>query len=334
MHIKLAQVAIVRRPPAEHNAFMTSDQTSVHTVLGAGGVIARELTTELLAQGRRVRLASRRALPGPTGTESVTADLLDAALVDRAVAGSKVVYLVAGLRYDTETWRREWPRAMANTIEACLRHGARLAFFDNVYPYGRVQGPMTEDTPFNPCSRKGEVRAAIATTLLQSMHRDGLNALIARSADFYGPGATNSLVEMAVMARLRAGKTPQWVGAPGAVHTFTYTPDAGAALARLASEASAWGQTWHLPTSAEPMTGERLVRLACELAGRPDRLQVAPPWLLRVMGWFVPALRESQEMMYQFDHDYRFDSRRIEQAFGLQATGYREGLARSLASLG
>lgn len=310
---------------------MNTPTAALHTLLGAGGVIARELTAALQQQDQRVRLASRRALP-VAGTESIATDLLDAAAVDRAVAGSTVVYLVAGLRYDATVWQAEWPRVMAHTIEACLRHGARLAFFDNVYAYGRVTGPMTEDTPFNPCSRKGEVRAAIATTLLDAMRRDGLRALIARSADFYGPGATNSLVEAVLVSRLRAGKAPQWLGAPGAVHSFTYTPDAGAALARLGLEDTAFGQTWHLPTSAEAMTGERLVRLACELAGQPYRLQVPPAWLLRVMGWFVPVLRENAEMMYQFDHDYRFDSGKIARAFGLQPTAYRDGLARTLAS--
>jgi nucleoside-diphosphate-sugar epimerase len=305
---------------------------SRHTILGAGGVIARELTDALQAQGAHVRLASRRAQPAPAGAEHMLADLLDAGAVDRAVAGSDVVHLVAGLRYDTAVWQSEWPRVMAHAIEACLRHGARLAFFDNVYAYGQVDGPMTEDTPFNPCSRKGEVRAAIAATLLDAMRHRGLTALIARSADFYGPGATNSLIESVVVARLRTGKTPQWVGRPDAVHTFTYTPDAGAALARLTLEPTAWGQTWHLPTSAEAMTGDRLVRLANELAGRPHRVQVAPRWLLRAMGWFVPILRENDEMMYQFEHDYRFDSRKIERAFGLRATGYREGMQRTLAS--
>lgn len=305
-----------------------------HTILGAGGVIARELTDALVVQGAQVRLASRRVHLAPAGAEHVVTDLLDAGAVDRAVAGSDVVHLVAGLRYDAAVWQSEWPRVMAHTIDACLRHGARLAFFDNVYAYGQVDGPMTEDTPFNPCSRKGEVRAAIATTLLDAMRRDGLLALIARSADFYGPGASNSLIESVVVARLRAGKTPQWVGNPDAVHSFTYTPDAGAALARLAQEPTAWGQTWHLPTSPEAMTGERLVRLANELAGRPHRVQVAPRWLLRAMGWFVPILRENDEMMYQFEQDYRFDSRKIERAFGLRATGYREGLKRTLASAG
>jgi Domain of unknown function (DUF4160) len=41
------------------------------------------------------------------------------------------------------------------------------------------------------------------------------------------------------------------------------------------------------------MTGEQYVRIACELSGRPYRLQVPPRWMLSFLGVFVPVLRES-----------------------------------------
>ena len=78
------------------------------------------------------------------------------------------------------------------------------------------------------------------------------------------------------------------------------------------------------------MTGERFAALACELAGRPNRLQVAPRWMLRAMGLFVPELRENMEMMYQFEQDYRFETRKVEAAYGLRATDYRVGIAETL----
>jgi hypothetical protein len=78
------------------------------------------------------------------------------------VAGSSVAYLVAGLKYDHQVWAG----AVAARDAQCHRRPANgtapLVFFDNVYAYGRVEGVMTEETPYNPCSRKGEVRARIA----------------------------------------------------------------------------------------------------------------------------------------------------------------------------
>jgi len=86
----------------------------------------------------------------------VAADLSDLSQIVQAVSGSTVVHLLAGLKYDYREWVALWPRIMANTIEACKRAKAKLVFFDNVYMYGRVDGPMTEETPFRPCSKKGE----------------------------------------------------------------------------------------------------------------------------------------------------------------------------------
>jgi hypothetical protein len=71
------------------------------------------------------------------------------------------VHLVVGLKYEVGVWREMWPRIIANTIEACKRAQAKLLFFDNVYMYGRASGPMTEETRYAPCSKKGEIRARL-----------------------------------------------------------------------------------------------------------------------------------------------------------------------------
>jgi nucleoside-diphosphate-sugar epimerase len=305
----------------------------MNTILGANGVIAHELSRALVASSPEIRQVSRNPRKVNPADETVVADLLDAQATSNAVSGSEVVYLVAGLKYDTSVWQEQWPKVMRNVINACKHHGARLVFFDNVYSYGRVDGLMTEDTPFNPISKKGEVRAKIATMLLDEMRNGNIQAMIARAADFYGPNAVNSFPHATVFSRLKAGKAPQWIGNPNAIHTFTYTPDTGRALVALGRSTEAYGQTWHLPTTKEPLSGADFARLACELAKQPDKLQVAPRWLLRLMGIFVPVLRENGEMMYQFDYDYRFDSSKIESAFGLQATPYRQGISESLRSV-
>lgn len=304
----------------------------MHTILGANGIIARELSRALAEYTSDIRQVSRNPRKVNPTDETFVADLLDNQATANAVAGSEVVYLVAGLKYDISVWQEQWPRVMRNVIDACRKHGARLVFFDNVYAYGRVAGAMTEDTPFNPISKKGEVRAKIATMLLDEMRGDNLRAMIVRSADFYGPGAVQSFPHATVFERLRAGQAPQWIGNPNALHTFTFTPDAGHAIAALGKSSEAFGQTWHLPTTKEPLTGADFVRLACDLAGQPFKLQVAPRWMLKLMGIFMPVLRENEEMMYQFEYDYRFDSSKIESLFSLQPTPYTQGISESLGS--
>src|SRR5690349_9147452 len=143
------------------------------TVFGAGGAIANELVKELVRAEQPVRLVGRNPKAVAGVAETVTADLSDLSQTVAAVTNSTIVYLLVGLKYDAGVWRDLWPQIMQNTIEACKRAGAKLIFFDNVYMYGRVAGPMTETTPFNPCSKKGEIRARIATTLLQEMKTGG-----------------------------------------------------------------------------------------------------------------------------------------------------------------
>ncbi len=131
----------------------------MQTILGANGVIGRELSRYLPRYSDHVRQVSRSPKPVNRTDELFSPDLLDARATADAVSGSEITYLVAGLKYDHRVWEEQWPRIMRNAIDACKRHGSVLVFFDNVYAYGRVNGVMTEETPYNPSSRKGEVRA-------------------------------------------------------------------------------------------------------------------------------------------------------------------------------
>ncbi|MFN5169823.1 MAG: NAD-dependent epimerase/dehydratase family protein [Cyclobacteriaceae bacterium] len=302
----------------------------MHTILGANGIIGIETSRQLVRHTTRIRQVSRNPKKVNGTDELVSADLLNYAQTEKAVAGSEVVYLLAGLKYEAKTWQRDWPLVMQNAINACKKHNAKLVFFDNVYAYGLVEGVMTEETPFNPCSKKGEVRARIATQLLDEIKAKNITGMIVRAADFYGPGATLSLTYSTVTERLRAGKGPQWIGNPKAVHTFTYTPDAGKTVATLGTSPTAFNQTWHALTSKFEMTGEHYARIACEIAKRKYSLQPLPKFGVQMLGLFVPVLREFAEMMYQFDRDYRFDSSKFEKAFHEQATDYHIGIEATL----
>ena len=298
----------------------------IHTILGAGGAIANSLAGELSSRRLPVRLVSRNPAPMP-GAEILSADLTDPEQTLRAVAGSSVVYLCVGLPYDYRVWRLQWPRIFDNVIEACRQSRARLLFFDNVYMYGQTDGPMTEETPYDPSSRKGDLRARLATQLMSEVRKGNIIASIARSADFYGPAtATTSVPDLLVFQRLLKDRRAQWLVNAHLAHSFTYVPDAARALALLAADDNSWNQVWHLPTAAPAITGAEFIRQAAAILQKDQRFQVLPAWMIRLGGLFDRTTSELHEMLYQYAFDYRFDSSKFEKAYGFRPTSYESGI--------
>lgn len=302
------------------------------TILGAGGGIANELLKELARKGQKVRLVSRNPEFLTGAAETVSADLSNPDQTLNAVSGSEIVYLVVGLKYDLRIWRELWPRIMRNTIEACKRAKAKLIFFDNVYMYGKVQGPMTEETPFHPCSKKGEIRAQIATSLLNQIKEGSITALIARSADFYGPDAKNSIPNILVFDKFAKRSKAAWLINDSVKHSFTFTPDTAKSLVLLSESEKAWNQTWHVPTASNPPTGRQFIEMAAkEFAVQPKYRILTRP-MLKFVGLFVGDIRELYEMLYQYETDYLFDSTKFEKTFPFKPTSYADGIHVSAAT--
>ncbi len=301
------------------------------TILGAGGAISNEVVSLLAARKLPFRLVGRNPVSKPGATELVSADLSDKDQTERAVAGSSDVFLLAGLKYDHAVWAQLWPRIMANTIEACKRANARLIFFDNVYMYGRVAGAMTENTPFNPGSKKGEIRAKIASTLINEWQSGSLTAMIARAADFYGPAAKTGMPNVMVFEPMSKKQKAMCLVNDSLAHSYTYTPDAAQALMTLAGAESAWNQTWHLPTAPNPLTGKEFITQAAQAMGAAPKYRVLRPLMVRIFGWFNPVVGEVYEMLYQNDSPYLFDSSKYARSFGFAGTPYAEGIQATAA---
>lgn len=304
----------------------------MQVILGAGGDIGTLLAKELKSYTAQIRLVARQPKQVNGDDELFPADLLDAEQAARAVAGADVAYLVAGLKYDGRVWERQWPAIMRNVIDACLKHGSKLVFFDNVYLYDKAAIPhMTEQSKANPPSRKGRVRLKVVQLLNEAMAKQGLQALIARCADFYGPGAKNGILNMLVLDDIARGKKPKWQADAHRIHSFTYTPDAARATAILGNSASAYGRAWHLPTSPERLTGRDFIELAASIKGIQVSYTILTPLLLSLAGLFNRTIKELVEMQYQNDRDYYFDSAEFCEAFGFTPTGYEAGIRDVLA---
>ena len=304
----------------------------MHTILGAGGPISNALARELQKTNQTIRLVSRKPVPASGKTSWKKADLLNYQETLEECRGSEVIYLCAGLKYDKDVWQDQWPKIMRNALNITKETGARFIFFDNVYMYGLVAGSMTEETPYRPTSVKGEVRAKIASQLMEEVKAGNIKASIARAADFYGAtDSGNSFFDMMVLDKLSKRKNAQWLGNPDTLHSFTYVEDAARGVFTLGQNPESDNQIWHLPT-APAMKGSDFINLAAAIFDTSPNYSRINKFMLQAIGMFNPLIKSTVEMYYQYQHDYNFNSSKFEKAFAIGPRSYEEGI-RYLANV-
>jgi nucleoside-diphosphate-sugar epimerase len=306
----------------------------MQTILGSGGAIGIPLAKEMKKYTDHIRLVSRNPQKVNETDELYPIDLNDLSQIDKAISGSEIVYLVIGLEYKLSVWQSQWPRLMQAVINACKNHHSKLVFFDNVYLYDRSAIPhMTETSAIHAPSKKGKVRQQLHEMIMTEVENGSLTALIARSADFYGPDNKSSALNMMVVDNLMKGKKAQAFGNVDKIHTYTYTPDAAIATALLGNTIDAYNQVWHVPTTKEKLTNRQWIQLIADELKVESKIQSLPVWFIKILGWFIPIMKEFPEMNYQYEQDYIFDSSKFEQRFNINATSPKDGVRKLIENL-
>jgi len=303
--------------------------TGVSVVLGASGGTGRAVVAELAARGLPVRAVNRRGnADAPSGVERVAADITTAEGAASACAGAAVVYHCAQPAYTR--WAAEFPAMNETVIAAAAAAGAKLVFADNLYAYGPLHGPISEDTPQQPSSRKGRVRLALTRRLLEA-HRDGrLRVAIGRSSDYYGPGGVDSVAGRQLFEPVLAGRPVPWPGDPDQPRTLHFLGDMARGLVTLGSDDRADGQIWILP-AAPPLTPREFIALAAEVAGTRCRVRRVSRTALRLAGLFVAPARELPDIWYQYVQPFTVDASRFEATFGpATVTPHADALSQTL----
>ncbi|MFG0538690.1 NAD-dependent epimerase/dehydratase family protein [Pseudomonas sp. YQ_5] len=302
----------------------------MQTVLGATGQIAIELARELNRTFTEdIRLVSRNPRKVSDSDTLIAADLLDASQAAKAVKGSSIVYFTAGLPPDTQLWETQFPVMLRNALDAARASDASFVYFDNTYMYPQDDRLLTEDTPFEPVGRKGQVRARMASMVLQEMARGEIPVVIGRAPEFYGPGKTQSITNTLVLDNMKAGKTPRVPVRDDTQRTLIWTPDASRALAALGNTLDAFGQTWHLPCDDERLTYKQLVTLASQISGKDATYKILGKLTLTAVGLISKQVRELRELLPRYEHDNLFDSSKYKQRFpDFKVTTYHQGLAQ------
>ncbi len=307
-----------------------STPSQLHVVFGAGQV-GPLVAARLAAAGHQVRLVRRSDRPAGAGVQVVRADAGDPAAAAEAVRGAAVVYhCMNPASYSAQAWAVELPRLQAALLQAAARAGARLVVLDNLYALGRTGGrPMTEATPLNPCSKKGEIRARLQRERDEAARRGDVRVVTGRASDFYGPGGVGTHFADRFWRPALAGKSIGGVVNPETPHTYHFIPDVAAGLAALGQDPGAEG-IFHLPCQPAESTQALVARLANAL-GRPITLGRIPPLLLKLMALGMPILKEVNEMAYQWDEPFEVDDARFRGRYGDLATHWDEAARATVA---
>jgi nucleoside-diphosphate-sugar epimerase len=305
----------------------------LHVVIGVTGPMGAAVARALTATGQRVRGVNRSGRGDvPPGVELAGADIKDAVAARRACAGATIVYQCASAPYMDWTDLAAGPQPLRGTdetlhlpaitegaIAGASTAGARLVYGDNHYMYGPVDGPLTEDHPWNARDAKGLARAAVARRLLDANASGEVAATIGCASDFFGPQVLNSTVGDRLFEPALRGDPVQIMGAPDQLHTYSFIDDVAAGLITLGSHDEALGQVWNLP-SPPPVSPRRFYEIAYEAAGtRPD-LTVGDDRLRESHGYEAHLM----------DRPFVVDHTRFATAFGTNVTPLREAIATTV----
>ncbi len=308
--------------------------TEINVVLGGNGNIGSYVVRELLSKGKNVRVVSRsgRSVFDNTSVEVVKADAFDLESLKIAFQGATAIYHCLGLPY------QDFPKLdhiMRNVILAATEVGnqIKIIYADNLYAYGErnvADGGLTEKMEHLAEGKKGKIRSNIEKQL-QDAHKDGkLKITIGKGSDFFGPGATNSMLGMYVFDVLTNGKDVKLLGNLDKRHSFIYLPDFAKGLVTLGENENAFGEVWHLPHVSSLPTRKFVELILKEAKAETKKITTMPKLMLLIGTLFNKTAREFKEVAYQWEKDFVVDDSKFSKIFNVTATPITEAIAESV----
>jgi len=169
-------------------------------ITGGAGFIGSHLSRRLLDQCVRVvvldDLSTGTRANVPAGAEFEAGDVCDPALVQKLAGGVEVIYHLAAVASvqkchdEIAAGHRTNSLGVASVIEAArnLSPKPAIVFASSAAVYGvPLALPLTEDAPVRPLSFYGADKAAGETQLRLAANLFGLNSLILRLFNVFGP---------------------------------------------------------------------------------------------------------------------------------------------------
>ncbi|WP_417425483.1 NAD-dependent epimerase/dehydratase family protein [Hoeflea sp.] len=324
----------VNENKAEHGA-----GNRLALVLGVTGGIGSAVAAKLHANGYKVRAMHRRAQEQAVATpqyEWVGGDAMNRDDVVRAASGAGlIVHAVNPPGY--RNWGTLVLPMIDNTIAAAEAVGARILIPGTIYNYGPDSVDLiTENSPQTPVTFKGKIRVKLEQRLEAAAGR-GIQVLLVRAGDFFGPGAANNWFAQVVVKPGVPVKSITNPADPGVGHQWAYLPDVAETMMRLVEHAN------ELPPFARfhmdgfwDHDGTQLAAAIRRVTGQPGLpMKRFSWWLLRLARPFVPLFPELLEMRYLWQKPVRMSNDKLVGFLGAEPhTPIDVAIRETLISLG
>lgn len=317
---------------------LTETERKIVLVLGATGGVGGEVAKRLAAAGWTIRALNRNIekarLTEPSydwrqGDAMSKADVLAA-----ADGADLIIHAVNPPGY--RNWGEFVLPMLDSTIAAARAVGATILLPGTIYNFGPDAFPvLREDSPQNPLTSKGRIRAEMENRLRQASN-DGVRVIIVRAGDFFGPGAANNWFSQGMVQPGKPVKSVLYPGRAGTGHQWAYLPDVAETMARLVERRD------QLPTFAVyhmegvwDADGQAIIGAIGRAVGREPKVRSFPWWAMPLLAPFVTLFRELKEMRYLWFQPLRMDNAKLVATLGAEPrTPLDAAVKRTLESMG
>jgi nucleoside-diphosphate-sugar epimerase len=287
-------------------------------VLGATGGFGGAVANELLARAYSVRVLARdpdkviQRFGQHDRLGIIEGDVQHLEAVIEAADGCGVI--VHAVNYPYDKWEPHLITATANVIAAAKAVSAQVLFPGNVYGLGeQTSQPVPESAQNLPTTNKGEIRAQLEQAFRNAVPEGLSRVVILRSGDYFGPSVRNGLVDP-IFGNAARGKRIVAIGDSEIPHQWCYVPDVariGIDLLEIAGKLELFEVVNF--TGFVPRSQREFLRYVADQAGYPKlKIQFNPTWWRwrGALGFFVPLLRELNEISYLFNDSVILDDPR------------------------
>ena len=289
-------------------------------VFGASGYIGSHLVPRLVAAGHEVRATSRNAESltgrGWEAVETVSADALDPASLDQALAGVEVAYyLVHSMAAGSDFATRD-RRAARNFRRAAERAGVRRIVY-----LGGLQPGSDQSEHLASREETGEIL------------RDGsIPVTELRAGIIVGAGSAAFEVIRDLAFHLRVMVTPRWVRSRTQPIALD---DLLAYLVGVLDEPRTEGATFDVG-GPDTLTYQDMIRTFAEVAGAKVTIIPVPVLTPRISSYWLDLVTAvpsnvARPLIDGLKHDLLADTTAIRELIPLELHSYRDAVERALA---